>query len=74
MHASLPASCSRFTTEMKPNLLDKVKAKMMLLLSWCRVPGKGDGSRENWEKVQVLLICRGVGVFPSRGISDEYRN
>ena len=38
-----------------------------------RVPGKGEGPRENWEKVQVLRICRGVGVFPSRVIRDEYR-
>ena len=34
---------------------------------------KGEGSRENWEKVQVLQICRGVGVVPSRVIRDEYR-
>ena len=38
-----------------------------------RVRGKGEGPRENWEKVQVLLISRGVGVFPSRVIRDEYR-
>ena len=35
--------------------------------------GKGEGSWENWEKVQVLWICRGAGVFPSRVIQDEYR-
>ena len=35
--------------------------------------GKGEGPRANWEKVQVLRICRGVGVFPSRVIRDEYR-
>ena len=34
---------------------------------------KGEGPRENWEKVQVLWICRGVGVFPSRVRRDEYR-
>jgi len=33
-----------------------------------------EGPRENWEKVQVLWICRAVGVFPSRVIWDEYRN
>ena len=38
-----------------------------------RVVGKGEGPRENWEKVQVLWICRGVGVVPSRVIRDEYR-
>ena len=38
-----------------------------------RVQGKGEGPREKWEKVQVLWICRGVGVFPSRVIRDEYR-
>ena len=38
-----------------------------------RVQGKGEGPRANWEKVQVLKICRGVGVFPSRVIRDEYR-
>ena len=38
-----------------------------------RVVGKGEGPQENWEKVQVLWICRGVGVFPSRVIRDEYR-
>ena len=35
---------------------------------------KGEGPRENWEKVQVLWICKGVGVVPSRVIRDEYRN
>ena len=35
---------------------------------------KGEGPWENWEKVQVLLICRGVAVVPSRVIRDEYRN
>ena len=35
---------------------------------------KGEGPWEIWEKVQVLWICRGVGVFPSRVIRDEYRN
>ena len=34
---------------------------------------KGEGPRENWEKVQVLWIHRGVGVFPSRVRRDEYR-
>ena len=38
-----------------------------------RVPGKGEGPQENWEKVQVLQICRGDGVVPSRVIQDEYR-
>ena len=38
-----------------------------------RVRGKGEGPRENWEKVQVLRICRDVGVVPSRVIRDEYR-
>ena len=38
------------------------------------VLGKGEGPREYWEKVQVLWICRGVGVFPSRVISNEYRS
>ena len=28
---------------------------------------KGEGPRENWEKVQVLWICRGVGVV-TRGL------
>ena len=35
--------------------------------------GKGEGPWEIWEKVQVLWICRGVGVFPSIVIRDEYR-
>ena len=34
---------------------------------------KGQGPRENWKKVQVVLICRGDGVVPSRVIRDEYR-
>jgi len=34
----------------------------------------GEGPRENWEKVQVLWICRGVGVVTSRVIRDKYRN
>ena len=34
---------------------------------------KGEGPRANWEKVQVLRICRGVGVVTSRVIRDEYR-
>ena len=34
---------------------------------------KGERPRENWEKVQVLWICRGVGVVPSKVIRDEYR-
>ena len=38
-----------------------------------RVQGKGESPRENWKKVQVLWICRGVGVVPSRVIRDEYR-
>ena len=38
-----------------------------------RVRGKGEGPRENWEKGQVLWICRSVGVFSSRVIQDEYR-
>ena len=38
-----------------------------------RVLGKGEGPRENWEKVQVLQICRGAGVVTSRVIRDEYR-
>ena len=32
--------------------------------------GKGEGP---WEKVQVLWICRGVGVVTSRVTRDEYR-
>ena len=39
-----------------------------------RVRGKGEGLWENWEKVQVLQICRGVGVVTSKVIRDEYRN
>ena len=35
--------------------------------------GKGPGPRKNWEKVQVLWICRAVGVFPSRVIRNKYR-
>ena len=31
-----------------------------------------EGPREIWEKVQVLWIYRGVGVFPSRVIRDAY--
>jgi len=38
-----------------------------------RVRGKREGPREYWEKVQVLRICRGVGVVTSRVIRDEYR-
>ena len=34
---------------------------------------KGEDPQENWEKGQVLWICRGVGVVPSRVISDEDR-
>jgi hypothetical protein len=34
---------------------------------------KGEGPQENWEKVQVLWICRGVGVFPSRVNRNKYR-
>ena len=34
---------------------------------------KGEGPGENWEKVQVLRICRGAGVVTSRVIRDEYR-
>ena len=34
---------------------------------------RGEGPREKWEKGQVLRICRGVGVVPSRVIRDEYR-
>ena len=37
-----------------------------------RVPGR-TGPWENWEKVQVLWICRGLGVVPSRVVRDEYR-
>ena len=37
------------------------------------VSGKGERPRANWEKVQVVRICRGVGVVPSRVIRDEYR-
>ena len=33
----------------------------------------GEGPLENWEKVQVLWICRGGGVVTSRVIRDEYR-
>jgi hypothetical protein len=39
---------------------------------WGRVPWRS-GPWENWEKGQVLWICRGVGVIPSRVIRDEYR-
>ena len=35
-------------------------------------PGRGKGEGP-LEKVQVLWICRGVGVFPSRVIQDKYR-
>ena len=38
-----------------------------------RVWGKGEGPWKNWEKVQVVRICRGVGVVQSRVIRDEYR-
>ena len=38
-----------------------------------KVQGKREGPRKNWEKVQVLWICRGVGVVPSRVIQDRYR-
>ena len=34
---------------------------------------KGEDPQENWEKGQVLWICRGVGVVPSRVMGDEYR-
>ena len=34
---------------------------------------RGEGPWENWEKVQVLRIQRGVVVFPSRVIRGEYR-
>ena len=34
---------------------------------------KGEGPRKDWEKVQVLWICRGVGVVTSRVDRDEYR-
>ena len=34
---------------------------------------KGEGPQENLQKVQLLRICRGVGVVPSRVIRDEYR-
>ena len=37
------------------------------------VQGKGEGLRENWQKVLVLWISRGVGVFQSRVIRDEDR-
>ena len=40
-------------------------------IRWAR--GKGEGPRENWEKGQVLRICRGDGVVTSRVIRDEYR-
>ena len=39
-----------------------------------RERGKGEGPRRNWEKVQVLWICRDVGVVPSRVLWDEYGN
>ena len=35
-------------------------------------PGRGKGEGP-LEKVQVLWICREVGVFPSRVIQDKYR-
>ena len=35
---------------------------------------KREGLQENWEKVQVLQIPRGVGVVLSRVIRDEDRN
>ena len=35
--------------------------------------GKGEGPQENLQKVQLLRICRGVEVFTSRVIRDEYR-
>ena len=34
---------------------------------------KGEGPQENLQKVQLLRICRGVGVVTSRVIRDEYR-
>ena len=37
-----------------------------------RVPRKGKGEG-HLEKVQVMWNFRGVGVFPSRVIRDEYR-
>ena len=36
-------------------------------------PGKREGPGEKWEKVQVLWIQRGVVLFLSRVIRDEYR-
>ena len=34
---------------------------------------KGEDPQENWEKGQVLWICRSVGVVTSRVMGDEYR-
>ena len=61
------ARCSEQSRKNKPTGKSKVKGGREKVL------GKGEGPRENWEKVQVLRICRGVGVFPSRVIRDEYR-
>ena len=38
-----------------------------------RVPGKGEGPWDNLQKVQLLQICRGAGVSPSRVRRDEDR-
>ena len=35
---------------------------------------KGEGPWEHLQKVQLLRICRGVGVVPSRVFWVEYRN
>ena len=59
--------CSEQSRKNKPTGKSKVKGGREKVL------GKGEGPRENWEKVQVLWICRGVGVVLSRVIRDEYR-
>ena len=54
-------------------------ALLIVVLPPVMIMGRGksegqEGPREIWEKVQVLWICRGVGVVPSRVTRDEYRN
>ena len=54
-------------------------ALLIVVLPPVMIMGRGksegqEGPREIWEKVQVLWICRGVGVVTSRVIRDKYRN
>ena len=59
-----------------PGLLSLFKTPIS---TWGKIRGergkasKGEGSRENLQKVLLLQICRGDGVSPSRVIRDEYR-